>query len=175
EAACMELWPSWKVHRTGWSKSKPQGLNKVVEGVAEVLCGNIGNIKRWNTKAAKEQGLDLVWYRPFGDQRGCFPAFLVQCASGKLFKKKLNEPKKSIWDDLVSLVPRSLPRKAFAIPFSFGKSDFERHAIEGECFLLDRMRLLSVVVLEPAWLDADLAKDLRKWIDPRVRKLKWRP
>jgi hypothetical protein len=57
---------------------------------------------------------------------------------------------------------------------SFGKTDFERHAIEGKCLLLDRMRLLSVVELEPDWLDADLAKDLRKWLRPRVRKLKWR-
>ena len=173
-AACTELWPSWKVHCTGWSRSRTQQLNKVVEGVAEILCGNVGNIKRWNTKGAKEQGLDLIWFRPFRDQRGCFPAFLIQCASGKLFKKKLHEPKEGIWDDLVSLVPRSLPRKAFATPLSFGKTDFERHAIEGKCLLLDRMRLLSVVELEPDWLDADLAKDLRKWLRPRVRELEWR-
>jgi hypothetical protein len=173
-AACSELWPSWQVHRTGWSKANPQQLPKVVEGVARVLAGNVGNIRRWNTKGAKEQGLDLVWYRPFHDQRGCFPAFLVQCASGRRFKRKLHEPKEGIWEDLVSLVPRSLPRKAFATPFSFGKTDFERYAIEGKCLLLDRLRLLSAVQLQPAWVNADLAKDLRKWLRPRVAKLKWR-
>ena len=173
-AACTELWPSWKVHRTGWSKSNAQQLNKVVEGVARVLCGNVGNVGRWNTKGAKEQGLDLIWYRPFKDQRGCFPAFLIQCASGRHFKTKLHEPKEGIWQDLVSLVPRSLPRKAFATPFSFGKTDFEKHAIEGKCFLLDRMRLLSAVQLKPNWIDVDLAKALRKWVRPRLQHLKWR-
>jgi hypothetical protein len=173
-AACTGLWPSWRVHRTGWSKSSPQQLNNVVKSVAAVLCGNVGNIGLWNTKGAKEQGLDLIWFRPFGDQRGCFPAFLVQCASGKHFKDKLHEPKEGIWEDLVKLVPRSLPRKAFATPFSFGKTDFERYAIEGRCFLLDRMRLLSAVQLERGWIDASLAKDLRAWIRPRISRLKWR-
>lgn len=174
-AACTELWPSWQVHRTGWSKANAQQLSKVVEGVARVLAGNVGNIGRWNTKGAKEQGLDLIWYRAFRDQRGCFPAFLVQCASGRHFKAKLHEPKEGIWEDLVSLVPRSLPRKAFATPFSFGKTEFERYAIEGKCLLLDRLRLLSVVQIQPNWVTADLAKDLLTWLRPRVAELKWRP
>jgi hypothetical protein len=173
EAACKGLWPSWDVHRTGWSKTTTSKLKNVVEGVAKVLCGNVGNIGRWDTKGAKEQGLDLIWYRPFGDQRGCFPAFFVQCASGKHFKKKLPEPNEGIWDDLVKGVPRSLPRKAFATPFSFGKSDFERHAIQGKCLLLDRMRLLSAVQLQAEWVKRELARDLVKWVEPRLKKLTW--
>lgn len=174
EAACKGLWPSWEVHRTGWSKTTTRKLTTVVEGVAEVLCGNVGNVGRWDTKGAKEQGLDLIWYRPFGDQRGCFPAFFVQCASGRHFKKKLSEPNEGIWEDLVRVVPRSLPRKAFATPFSFGKTDFERHAIEGKCFLLDRMRLLSAVQRQPDWVKRELSRDLVKWVMPRIKKLKWR-
>jgi hypothetical protein len=174
EAACKGLWPSWQVHRTGWSKTTTNKLKNVVEGVAEILCGNVGNVGRWNTRGAKEQGLDLIWYRPFDDQRGCFPAFFVQCASGKYFKKKLSEPNEGIWNDLVEVVPRSLPRKAFATPFSFAKSDFERHAIQGKCLLLDRMRLLSAVQLQAEWLTRELGRDLVKWIEPRLKKLKWR-
>lgn len=174
EAACAELWPSWRIHRTGWSKSTTQGLKTVVEEVARVLCGNVGHLGRWNSKGAKEQGLDLIWYRPFDDQHGAFPAFLIQCASGKHFKQKLHKPKEGIWDDLVEVIPRSLPRKAFAVPFSFGRSEFERHAIEGKCLLLDRMRLLSAVQLQPTWVHADLSNALVKWVRPRLKKLKWR-
>jgi len=175
EAACSVLWPSWTVHRTGWSKSTPQFLPKVVEGVARILCGKVGNIDRWATPGSKERGLDLVWFRGFGDQRGCFPAFLMQCASGQHYERKLDAPNDGIWQDLLDLVPDSLPRKAFATPIAFGKSEFERNAIQGKCFLLDRMRLLSAASLDPNWIPPKLAADLVKWIRPKAKRLVWRP
>lgn len=174
EAACLVLWPSWSVHRTGWSKSTPQLLPAVVEGVARRLCGKIGNIDRWATPGSKERGLDLVWYREFKDQRGCFPAFLMQCASGQHYERKLDAPNDGIWGDLLELVPTSLPRKAFASPISFGATEFARNAIQGKCLLLDRLRLLSAVQAEPKWLTQKLADDLVKWLRPKTKRLQWR-
>lgn len=174
EAACKVLWPTWTVHRTGWSKTKTQQLPQVVDEVARRLCGKVGNIKRWATSGSKERGLDLIWYREFQDQRGCFPAFLMQCSSGKNYERKLDTPNSGIWKDLLDLVPRSLPRKAFASPISFGTAEFERNSIQGECLLLDRMRLLSAAHSDQDWLPRELATDLIKWIRPRIKRLAWR-
>jgi hypothetical protein len=174
EAACVVLWPTWTVHKTGWSTTKPQHLPAVVEDVARKLCGKVGNLTRWSTPGSKERGLDLLWFREFGDRRGCFPAFLMQCASGRNFERKLDSPNEGLWQDILDLVPRSLPRKAFASPFSFGTSEFERNAIQGKCLLLDRMRLLSAAKLNPNWLPSALATELVSWVRPRSKRLLWR-
>ncbi|MEQ1860414.1 MAG: hypothetical protein ABMA13_10800 [Chthoniobacteraceae bacterium] len=173
EAALAVLLPTWTVHRTGWSAKKPDLLPAIVEEVARRLCGDVGNLKRWQRKQTKELGLDLVCYREFGDRRGGFPTFLVQCASGRNFTDKLDEPNEGIWNDLLKVIPQSLPRRAFATPFSFPRREFENHSIQGKCWLLDRMRLLSASLHLRDWLPDKLGRELAKWCGQRTKLLPW--
>jgi hypothetical protein len=171
--ALVALLPTWKIFRTGWSSTAPAQLSNVVAEIASRLCGEVGNLKRWNKKEAKEQGLDILCYRQFRDSRGNFPAFFVQCASGQNFIKKLKEPDLGVWHDLVKLVPTSLARKAFATPFMFPKKQFDQHAIRSEGLLLDRGRLLSSATHIEEWLDQKTAKQICKWANPHIKKLPW--
>jgi hypothetical protein len=171
--ALVALFPTWKVYRTGWSSTAPAKLSNVVSEIALRLCGEVRNLKRWNKKEAKEQGLDILCYRQFRDSRGNFPAFFVQCASGQNYIKKLKEPDLGVWNDMVSMVPTSLARKAFATPFTFPKKQFEQHAIKSEGLLLDRGRLLSSSTHIEAWLDPKTAKRILKWAKPHIKNLPW--
>jgi hypothetical protein len=141
--------------------------------IARRLCGEVGNLKRWNKKEAKEQGLDILCYRQFRDSRGNFPAFFVQCASGQNFIKKLKEPDLGVWNDLVKMVPTSLARKAFSTPFMFPKKQFDQHAIRSEGLLLDRGRLLSSAIHIETWIEPKTAKQILKWAKPHINKLPW--
>ena len=171
--ALVALFPTWKVFRTGWSSATPAKLSRVVSEIASRLCGEVRNLKRWDKKEAKEQGLDILCYRQFNDSRGNFPAFFVQCASGQNFTKKLKEPDLLVWNDLVSLVPTSLARKAFATPFTFPKKQFEQHAIRSEGLLLDRGRLLSSATHLESWLELKTAKQICKWAKTHIKNLPW--
>jgi hypothetical protein len=175
ESSLQRLLPTWITFQTGWTTTKPAHLPEVVNKVAKRLGGNLGNIPRWNTKGSKERGLDLVCYREFPDMRGGFPAFFVQCASGKEFEQKLGDPNLSVWNDLVKVVPQSLPRKAFATPLSFSRTEFERHSITGEALMLDRMRLFSIGREEKEWFPSTLGRKCQKWLTPRIKTLPWLP
>jgi len=171
--ALEQLLPCWTIYRTGWSSKETAQLATVVKEIAKHLCGEVGNIKRWNKKQAEEQGLDILCYRRFHDGNGNFPAFLVQCASGRQFEDKLHDPDLEVWNDLVALVPRSLPRKAFTTPFTFPKRHFERHAIKSKGLLLDRNRLLSAAAHKQDWLDSKVGTQIQKWAKPFIQKLPW--
>ena len=171
--ALEQLLPTWTVYRTGWSATETAQLGEVVEEIARRLCGEVKNLKRWNKQQAKEEGLDVLCYRGFADGRGNFPAFFVQCASGRGFKQKLKDPDLGVWNDLVSLVPASLPRKGFVTPFTFPQRQFEQYAIRSKGLLLDRCRLLSAEATKPDWLDAKAAGQIRKWAKPLIKKLPW--
>ena len=168
-----QLLPTWTVYSTGWSATKTAQLGKVVEEISRRLCGEVHNLRRWNKQQAKEAGLDVLCYRRFEDGRGNFPAFFVQCASGRKFEQKLKDPHLGVWTDLVSLVPSSLPRKGFVTPFVFPQRQFERYAIQSEGLLLDRCRLLSAEARKPDWLDEKTANQIRKWGKPFVKTLPW--
>jgi hypothetical protein len=171
--AMVALFPTWKVFRTGWSSTAPAKLSSVVVEIASRLCGEVGNLKRWNKKEAKEQGLDILCYRQFRDSRGNFPAFFVQCASGQNFIKKLKEPDLGVWNDLVKMVPTSLARKAFSTPFTFPKKQFDQHAIRSEGLLLDRGRLLSSAIHIETWIEPKTTKQILKWAKPHIKGLPW--
>jgi hypothetical protein len=171
-SALKEILPLWTSYSTGWSAKTPTQLSTLVGEIAGRLCGQVKNLKRWNRRQAKEQGLDVLCYRSFSDQKGNFPAFFVQCASGKNISHKLSTPNLEVWNDLLQLVPTSLPRKGFATPLMFPRREFEQCAILGGGLILDR-RLLSAQSHNESWLEASICKAITKWAKPIVKKLPW--
>jgi hypothetical protein len=159
----------WRTHRTGWSRTHARKLDAIVEEVALLLGEAKGSVKRWAKLSANEAGLDLLLYRPFNDARVGIPVYLTQCASGGNWEEKLHTPELKIWNRIIDFVAQ--PRKAFATPFSFIDTDFERNCNLVDGLLLDRYRLLAAGDENPEWIPRDLRDRLIAWCRPRVSSL----
>ncbi len=162
---------TWEIHRTGWSGSQTRHLAEIVKNVAARVKEPVGNIARWTRPKAKEAGLDILCYRPYHDDRGSLPVFLMQCSSGRDFEDKLQTPDLKVWGRIVEFT--SNPRRAFATPRSFSEHDFSMHANTVDGLFLDRYRLLAASLHNPRWMSNDLKQRIVRWLRPRVKALPW--
>src|SRR5258708_23151346 len=159
----------WQVHQTGWSRTNAVKLAAVATDVAERLGETTGNIVRWGDPAANESGLDLVFYRPFSDNRVGIPVYLTQCASGADWTRKLKTPDLDLWNKLIDFA--GMPHRAFATPFAFSDSDFIRNCNKVKGMLLYRYRLLAAATHKESWVSAALRKRIIAWAKPRIAAL----
>jgi hypothetical protein len=159
----------WKVHATGWTRKKPSQLAQVVGGVAALLNEKVGDLAWWTSPNAHEEGLDLLCFRSFVDERVGLPAYLFQCASGRNWKEKRKTPDMAIWRK--AIIFATDPKKAFAIPFALSDKDFRTSCAAVEGLLLDRCRLLYPGHSQSAWVSKGLTMKLVKWIRPRIKRL----
>jgi len=157
----------WQFLQTGWSRSRAQKLQHVVQQVASFLGEEEKpNLLRWTKETAKDAGLDIICQRPFRDGRVALPVYLIQCASGADFEDKLKTPDLSIWTKVVDFVVE--PRRAFATPYAFSDEDFIRYATRVEGLLLERYRILAAGFNEPNWLSDGLRLRLIDWSRTRI-------
>lgn len=163
------IFPDWKIHPTGWNKTKTNKLHAVVNDVASRLGETVGSIGQWTSKSANEAGLDVLCHRPFPDGRVGVPVYLLQCASGRNWREKLHTPELGIWTRIITFAAQ--PRKAFAVPFALADEEFCRNCALVEGMLLDRYRLLSAGRAKSDWVSGDLKKALIKWAKLRVAAL----
>lgn len=168
ESAARSL-QGWTIHSTGWTRTRTQGLNRVVADVAQKLGEATGELLRWTSATAKEAGLDLLFYRPFPDGRVGIPVFLCQCASGEGWERKLKTPDLRVWCKIIPFA--SDPKKAFAMPFVISDDEFIRHSNSVDGFLLDRPRLLAPGQADRDWISAPLTERLNNWTRGRVATL----
>lgn len=159
----------WKIHQTGWSAENPVKLSDVVNEVAEQLGEEKGNIKPWENPRGNDAGLDLLCYRPFPDSRIGIPVYLVQCASGKNWFRKLYEPDLKVWTKMVLFA--ATPKTAFAIPFALLDDEFKERCNRVDGMLLDRYRLLAAANYNKEWVSDFLREEIIDWMCPRVETL----
>ena len=159
----------WEILQTGWSASNPVKLSELVDEVASRLGENKGEISSWADPDGKDEGLDLLCYRPFPDKRVGVPVYLIQCASGKHWSDKLDEPNLNVWTKIVLFAAK--PRKAFAIPFALLEEDFMRTCNQVNGMLLDRYRLLAAARYNGEWVPTCLKTEIIDWIKPRLNAL----
>ena len=94
--------PGWIIHPTGWKKAGPVRLPELVADIAGRLGEIQGDIGAWTSSEAKDEGLDLLCYRPFADGRVGVPLLMLQCASGKWDERgKLRTPDIDRWMKIV--------------------------------------------------------------------------
>lgn len=158
----------WQVERTGWSRTQPASLRDVVNQVAAWLGKTARDHVNPNSKE-KDAGLDLLCYRPFPDNRDGFPVYLMQCASGKHWSEKINEPNINRWKWLIEFV--NSPQRAFAIPFALSDDDFRECCVLIQGLFLDRCRLLAAARYCEQWESSALKDRILKWAQPRVQRL----
>src|SRR6266576_3611284 len=135
----------WKVFRTGWAGlNTPPAFVGVVTQIANLL-NEPATLDLGISRQVKDQGLDLLCYRPFADRRGGHILFLVQCASGDNWTGKLRTPSENTWRDLVRF-SSPYPR-AIAVPFAFPDDNtFREVRKSADGIFLDRFRILEAGV-----------------------------
>lgn len=169
KASIESQFSDWEVYHTGWSVSNPVKLSEVVDEVASRLGEEKKNIAPWENPEGNDAGLDLLCYRPFADNRVGIPVYLMQCASGKNWMYKLNEPNLNTWMKMIDFV--ATPRKAFAIPFALPNDEFNARCNMVDGMLLDRYRLLAAARYNREWVPTCLKAEIIDWIKPRLNAL----
>jgi hypothetical protein len=159
----------WTVKKTGWTRTTPKKIQQIVAEVSSWLGEGTGAISTWTRELANEAGLDLLCFRQYEDFRGGFPAFLVQCASGKDWKEKLKTPDLRIWEKIVTF--SSGPKKALSMPFALSEKDFIYHCNIVDGLLLDRHRLLAPGTIVNTWITVTTSDELNDWIAARILTL----
>lgn len=159
----------WEVYPTGWSNKNPVQLSNIVDEIAKRLGEIKGELQPWVKPGRKDGGLDLLCYRPFLDNRGGVPVYLMQCASGKNWEDKLHTPNLNVWTKIINFMAK--PRKAFAIPFALPDKEFKATCTEVNGMLLDRYRILAAGNYNTEWVSDSLKTAIIDWITPRLQKL----
>jgi hypothetical protein len=159
----------WRTHRTAWSSANaarlPVVVSKVAQQIGEPECPN------WVTNVspnANEAGLDIVFFRPFTDDRAGFPIYLAQCATGDDWDTKLHTPVLAVWRKLIDFA--APPQKAFALPHSLEADEFRRITVRVEGIVFDRYRLHDTS-RPPNWCSTELTKDLKAFLVPLIANL----
>ena len=73
KASIENQFSDWEVHQTDWSRTNVIKLSELVDEIASRLGEIKGNIVPWANPDGKDEGLDLLIYRPFPDNRGGYP------------------------------------------------------------------------------------------------------
>lgn len=170
ETICPALLPGWTSFRTGWS---PDGATEIQKIVAE-LCTRLWvkgatDLEEWVTPTTKDGGLDIVCYREFEDEREALPTFLLQCASGKNWRDKIDTPSASRWQKYLNAAVR--PSTGIVAPFVIEAGELRRAALDGQVVVFDRLRILSAAMAARTTLPEDLLAELLDWMRPPVGDL----
>ena len=166
KAAMEAQFSGWRFLETGWSRDNTSNLAAVIDDLISKIDERKGNPGDYLDLNAKDAGVDLVWHLRFADSRGGAPIYLAQCASGKNWREKVNEPNIKEWTKIVDFaVP---PSKAFALPFSLSDRELRRQSNRAGGLLVDRYRLLAQKVSEEDWIPSLLRSELIDWLDPRI-------
>lgn len=161
--------PSWRVIRTGWSRSNTAQLRDVAIAVATELHEDIGDLDTWHGTGKKEMGLDLLCYRPFSDKRRGIPVYMMQCASGSNWDIKLHTPDLNRWTDIIHF--KNEPVKAFSTPFTFPDQIYNQCIASVRGLFMERCRLLSASSYKLDWMSQDLKDRIISWCEPRVQSV----
>ena len=169
KASIENQFTDWKVYQTGWSRTHIVKFSEIVDEIANRLGEIKGSIEPWANPDGKDGGLDLLCYRPFLDNRGGLPVYLMQCASGKYWSDKVHTPKLETWTKVISFM--ATPRKALAIPFALIDKEFKTQCNQVDGMLLDRYRILAAANYNTEWVPNSLKEEIINWIAPRLETL----
>ena len=165
-AAMEARFHGWKFLHTGWSRDNTSKLAAVIDDLISAIDERKGNPDDYLNEDARDAGVDLVWHLRFTDARAGAPTYLAQCASGKNWVDKVNEPNIKEWVKIVDFaVP---PSKAFSLPFSLSERELRRQSNRAGGLLVDRYRLLAQDVSEGVWIPISLRLELIDWLTPRI-------
>ena len=165
-AAMEARFIGWRFLQTGWSRDNTTKLASVIDELTVAIDERRGNPDDYLDLNAKDAGVDLVWHLRFPDSRGGTPVFLAQCASGKNWAEKVNEPNIKEWMKIVDFA--APPNKALSLPFALDERELRRQSNRAGGLLVDRYRLLAQADPELVWIPGPLRLELINWLDGRI-------
>jgi hypothetical protein len=166
EAALKHLFTNWNTDLIGWSGNNPTNIKKNIKSIAEKLGVTVGHLSP--KPDDKDGGVDILCYRQFPDERGNYPVFFIQCATGTNWTDKRMIDALNLWYNWITFYSRSLISRGFAVPFAFGDATFRQTQISGNCLVLDRIRLLAQKVPEAEWLSSKIIKEISSWVEQKI-------
>ena len=170
EVVCSRLFSGWDVCRTGWTPNGQADIPTIVQYLStRLFTSGHADPATWAGQHANDAGLDLLCYRPFGDDRQGLPYYTLQCASGVGWTGKLHQPCTKEWMKLLDAAFE--PTRGLLIPFEVESDEIKRRSLRIGGPLLDRTRLLGAAGNTNAWLPDALVADLLAWLEPRVQSL----
>ena len=164
--AMSTLFDGWEFLETGWSRDNSSKLVDVIDELIEAIRERRGNVEGYLDENAKDAGVDLIWHRQFADSRGGAPVFLTQCASGKDWTDKVNQPNLQEWMKFIDFA--APPHKAFSLPYALSDRELRRQSNRAGGLVVDRYRLLTQNEPESAWVSDSLRDRLNEWLAPRI-------
>lgn len=157
--ALSTLFPLWKLFHTGWSSEESKSFAELLLDIEnEFGVKKMPNYIQYLSNREKDASLDLILYRPFIDTNYCIPIYLIQCASGQNWVKKIYEPDLNRWDHFIEF--NSKLAKGLSIPFSLQEQKFIYYSPMISGFLIDRNRLLAAYHVNKNWESDDLKNKL---------------
>ena len=172
QESLIKQFSDWDIRRTGWSPTQSVNLHETINNIANCLGETPNsNLDEWIDSTDKDAGLDLLCYRSFPDNRTGFPVYLMQCASGQHWERKVSQPIINKWRQFIEFVV--LPQKAFAVPFALSDDIFRKRCAEIEGLFLDRYRLLAAAKYSKQWESPSLKTRIIEWASPKINRLPW--
>ena len=168
-AALKKMLAVWNVERIGWSQDHPETMSTQIVSISERLHEKLGGENP--TVSDKDGGVDIMCYRAFTDQRGNYPVFFVQCATGRNWTEKRAVDTLNLWRNWISFRSGNLLSRGFAVPFSLCDEAFRQTQMRVDGLILDRIRLFSHDCPESKWLPEELRKDITSWIGEKLNTL----
>ena len=168
-AALKSIMKNWKVRPTGWSYANSTNIQKQIKGIATDIGEQIGSESP--RAIDKDGGVDILCYRQFPDERGNYPVFFVQCATGRNWVDKRGEDALRLWRNWIHFRTPNLLSRGLAVPFALGDETFRQTQVCGDCLILDRIRLFSHGATESEWLEKDHCYKIKSWIAEKLKSL----
>ncbi len=138
---------------------KKQTVEEVSRQMNEKFCYN-------PPSNFKDRGVDIICWKPFGDNRKSQIAIIVQCAAGHNWNQKLLSIPLSAWRQYI-LWSDTLPIKGFTTPTIIEDAVF--HDVVADAGLMfDRPRLYRSFVQNRIAADTSLKLDLKEWCQNRL-------
>ena len=113
-----------------------------------------------------DDGVDVIAWKPFGDNRSRQLVILAQCALGRDWAKKRSELELKVWDNHIRW--DTGPVKAFSVPFAIDTGGTWAETATRGGVVLDRTRLTSI--LASGDLQAAFRKKISKWCAERIKQ-----
>ena len=143
----------------------PSGFPKAVRYAAEQLGEEFGYGKL-EIQQSGDDGVDVIAWRSFGDNRPSQLVILAQCAIGTDWANKRSELDLKVWDHHIRW--HTGPLKAFSVPFVIDTGGTWTETAARGGVVLDRTRLISL--LASGDLQAPFRKKISKWCAERIKQ-----
>lgn len=141
----------------------PSNFPKAVLYAAEQL-GEEFRYGKMELQQSGDDGVDVIAWKPFGDNRSSQLVILAQCAIGTDWAKKRSELELKVWANHIRW--DTGPLKAFSVPFAIDTGGTWAETAARGGVILDRTRLTSI--LASGDIQAAFRKKISKWCAERI-------